>query len=931
MNLIKSKWFLVLVALVLVGAVGSFWVVGRTVLVSGNYMEDAKAQIASGDVAAAIIQLKNAVQENPEDGEARILLGEVYLRVGEFGGAEKELRAAVSAGIDEKRAVLMLAESYLRQRKYQTILDEIIPGERGTDIEARLLAYIGYGHLGLGNLEEAEKAFKLSLEKKPDDTKGIMGTALLLRGQRDNIGAERRVDELLKIAPEDIDALILKADLRRRDQDIDAAIDYYSRAIAVDTRHISARLGRALLLVGRNEDEQAEQDVAVARRQVPKHPIAAYLTALLQAKRGQSEDAITTLLGTGEFLRTYPAGLYLLASLQVAKEQLEQAASQLRQIQQLLPGEPTSLKLLASINLRRNQPDKAIELLAPLVNDTTTDNELISLLASAYVRSGKPQEAAVLFERVVQDRPEDMLSKARLAATKLQAGQGEAAIEDLNKILKQQPDSLQAHVLLVLTYLQRSDLDAALGAAQELSEKVDNSPLGHNLAGGIYIRKKDFAKAREEFDKALANNGEFVPALLNLAQLEVADGNVERGKELFNKVVELDASNVPSMLALSRLAFSDRDTKAGVNWLKRAVKARPQAIQPRLRLIDHYLVSRDFSEALVEARDFNQTLPDNAMAVDALGRVQLASGQASSAATTFQKLVKLAPNTPLAHHRLGQAQLEVKNFGAARESLEKSIELSPKYAQAYLALIATDLRQDRIDDALKTAERMRKEFPDSAIADAARGDILLQAGRQEEAVEAYSTVVEKQATSRNVIRLYQARRAAGQKDQAVAGLVDWLKDNEEDNAVRFALASHYLTSGDYDNALKHHEAIYEASKDNEVVLNNLAWLYDRKGDKRAVQLAENAYDRAVESPAIKDTLGWILVRNGDIERGAKLLREAARSLPSNTEIQYHYAYLLNLQGQGDRAREVLDRALRGNVSSFPDLEDAKALLKSLQP
>ena len=123
MKLMKNKLFLVLIALVLVGAVGSFWVVGRTVLVSGNYLEDAKAQMEAGDIGAAIIQLKNAVQDNPQDGEARYLLGQLYLRIGEFGGAEKELRAAVTSGVEEKRVVVLLAESYLRQRKYQTILD----------------------------------------------------------------------------------------------------------------------------------------------------------------------------------------------------------------------------------------------------------------------------------------------------------------------------------------------------------------------------------------------------------------------------------------------------------------------------------------------------------------------------------------------------------------------------------------------------------------------------------------------------------------------------------------------------------------------------------------------------------------------------------------------------------------------------------------
>lgn len=930
MNLLKNKWILIAVAIVLVGAAGSFWVVGRAGMGSGNYLEDAKQQIAAGDVAAAVIQLKNAVQDNPSDGEARLMLGEIYMLVGEYSGAEKELRAAVTAGVAEDRVVLTLAESYLRQRRYQTIIDEIIPGNRGVETEARLLAYRGYGYLGLGDLDKAEETFESALAMVPDDHKAMMGTALLLRAQGDSVGAERKVDELLAIEADYVDGLLLKAELRRRDRDFTAAIANYDKAIEADPRNISARLGRALLLVGQDEDDKAEQDVAVVRRVAPKHPIAAYISALLLAKKDQRDEAITTLLGTGEFLRSYPAGLYLLSSLQIGKDQLEQAQGNLRQIQQLIPGEPTSLKLLASIHMRRNEAAKAIELLQPLIDDSTTDNELISLLASAYVRNGQPQEASSLFQRVVDRQPDDVLSQARLAATKIQAGDSAAAIEDLDRILKQEPSSLQAHVLKVLTHLQQNSLDEALAAAIDLSEKVEGNPLGANLAGGIYVRKNDLDKAREKFEQALQINADFVPALLNMAQLEVAQGNADEGKALFERVIGLDSANVAAMLALSRLAFTEGNDAVGVKWLQSAIKARPRAIQPRLRLIDHYLVSRNFSAASVQAREFNQEMPDNAMAVDALGRVQLASGQASSAATTFRKLVKLAPTAPLAHQRLGQALIEIKNYGAAREALEKAIELSPKYAQAYVTLVLTELNQDRIEEALAIADRIEKEFPDSELADSVRGDIYLRAGRTEDAVGAFSKVFSNQPTSRNVIRLYQARIAAKQGDAALAGLTEWMAEHEDDNAVRFALASHYLREGDYANALKHHEIMYEDSKENEVVLNNLAWLYDRIGDKRAISLAESAYERAVESPAIKDTLGWILVRSGDVERGGKLLREAARSLPRNAEIQYHYAYLLNQQGQKEKAREILDQALRGSVRPFPELEEAKQLLHTLQ-
>ena len=47
---------------------------------------------------AATIQLKNALQKDASLGEARYLLGKIYLEQGDYPGAEKELTRAFEAG-----------------------------------------------------------------------------------------------------------------------------------------------------------------------------------------------------------------------------------------------------------------------------------------------------------------------------------------------------------------------------------------------------------------------------------------------------------------------------------------------------------------------------------------------------------------------------------------------------------------------------------------------------------------------------------------------------------------------------------------------------------------------------------------------------------------------------------------------------------------
>ncbi|HKS87813.1 MAG TPA: tetratricopeptide repeat protein, partial [Stellaceae bacterium] len=50
---------------------------------ANDYLDDAKRLIAKGDLRAARIQLKNAVQAEPQNMEAHYRLGGVYLGLGD--------------------------------------------------------------------------------------------------------------------------------------------------------------------------------------------------------------------------------------------------------------------------------------------------------------------------------------------------------------------------------------------------------------------------------------------------------------------------------------------------------------------------------------------------------------------------------------------------------------------------------------------------------------------------------------------------------------------------------------------------------------------------------------------------------------------------------------------------------------------------------
>src|SRR3954454_21043191 len=123
---------------------------------SQEYLANAQQRLQQGDVRAAIIQLRNAVQADPENLDARLALGQLYLRIGEADSAEKELRRVYSARPDDATE-LLLGQALLALNRSEEVLKTV--GERTTDSKlARQKALLrAEAMLNLGRLDEAEK------------------------------------------------------------------------------------------------------------------------------------------------------------------------------------------------------------------------------------------------------------------------------------------------------------------------------------------------------------------------------------------------------------------------------------------------------------------------------------------------------------------------------------------------------------------------------------------------------------------------------------------------------------------------------------------------------------------------------------------------------------------------------------------------------
>ena len=111
-------------------------------------VEWARALSENGDYPTAIIELKNILQVDPSNLEARYLLGKVYLQDEQVDNAIKELERAMASGLSQNQVLEPLGRAYLLADQPQKILDGLeIPSDSA--IAPPVLTLRGEAYLSL--------------------------------------------------------------------------------------------------------------------------------------------------------------------------------------------------------------------------------------------------------------------------------------------------------------------------------------------------------------------------------------------------------------------------------------------------------------------------------------------------------------------------------------------------------------------------------------------------------------------------------------------------------------------------------------------------------------------------------------------------------------------------------------------------------------
>jgi len=913
-------------AIIVIAAVagGGTWMALRTT----DPLKRAEALAAKGDMRGAQLELRNAVRENPNNAEAHLRLAQSQMQLDPVA-AEKEFKSARDLGADRWLIIPQLGQVYLTQNRYQDVLTEVPPDGPKPEIAARNLMLRSMAQVGLNDVPSATTSLAQAEKLAPGNTEVLLASARLAAALRDYPLAEKKADEALAISPKQVDALLMKGQILAAKGDREGALNLANQAVASDPASVPARLDRANQLITSGQDAKAQADVAAVLAQQPRNAGATYMNGVLMVRGGRYADAQLELQKLGPVMMRFPRALYFQALAAANLGQVETSIELATRYVARMPTDPDGVRLVARAELSAQRPERAIAVLNKAVASGQNDSQTLDLLGRSYALMGRTPEAIDTFKKANALSPNDPTILTHLASSEMQSGDPGKAASALERSMEIAPTQPNTGEALVAAALAAGDMDRAEQALNRLRAQSGETEAVGILTGMLKLGRLDLEGGRAAFAATLKQFPDSLNAKLNLAKVLILQNRRPEGDALLREILAKDPANLAALNTSVQLLVQEQQYPQAIQLIEAARAAMPKNMVFTSMISDVLVRSGDPRRAVAMLQGMRNTEELPPALLGALARAQVAAGLNDEARNTYRDVLKNTPGDLAIRQAQVELMLRSNDVDGAQASLRDALALAPGNIGIMSSMVGLATRANGLDAGLRLAEQLRGESANLPNSTVLKGDALMVAGRYGDAVDAFRFEYKATPSTPLLLRLANALSLNGKSDEATSLLREGLlrTPDEPDTAQMLGLLD--VKAKRWDDAATHLTTVLSKRPTDPVAMNNLAWVYQVKGDPRARNLAQRAYLQA-PTPETGDTLAWIMVKQGDAKTAVPLLQQSSSQRPADATIKYHLAVALNDAGRKDDAIKVL-QPLISSPDAFDDKTDARKLLETLSP
>ena len=904
-----------------------------------SFYELALQSFQKQEYDASYIYLKNALQANPKNLPAKLLMGKLLTQKGYYEEAIKEFRQALEYKIDIELVLLPLGNVLLFNEQYQEVIDlgKGYSLSNATLFEWKMLSAAAYS--SLGKKQEARNDYLAAIKLFPKNTRALNSLIYLDLAENKLEAAEAGIEQSLSIDQSDSRTWHLKGKILEARGELEQAIDVYQHALKLGNEDPVVRRSLAYALISANRIDEAKIIAESIIKQTPDDPFAMLLNSWILSKNQQGELATNILDNLSNQLSTLTNeqyakqdSLYFVKGMTAfIQGNFEQARQSLSKYIAKNNDDLNAVAMLAEIYVSMGQNEAAMHVLDRNEEKLYEHLPIALKLAQLYLNNGKDFKADYLLTKLRELYPDSiqvilLSSKALVARDK-----ADLAIQLIENSNKEFPNSSTLLLARGFLYIQKGRFEDALKAADVLV-KADSRNVDHwNLQAAALLKLQRYAEAQTAIDNVLAIVPQHFAGRFNLAILFKNTNRLTEAKTLLTSLVTENPQNNASVFQLALVESQTNELTSAINRLETLTLLDTQNRQAYLLLLELYGRDQQADRAL---RLVNKLVKDFPVDPEfALKKAQLliANNQFTEAKVQLGKLYNLWLDNPQKLYAVSSMQQQVEDYDGATNTLKRALGYLPQHLLLNLEYARLNLQLDEITKAQEIAESMQKYYGDQASISLLIGDIYLAKDQLLKAHDSYAKAVRLDPNYKMpLVRMYELARRDVKSSEFTALLKELVDKEPKNNWTRKLLADHLMNLGLWQEAQNHYLTLIDDPNLNQdfSILNNLANIYIATNLTTALEYSKRALRTAGSNPAVQDTHGWILAKMGRYEDALVSLRQANAIDSTDPATRFHLAYTLAKLGRLGEAKIELETAL-ASPSVFAERDDAKALLATM--
>jgi tetratricopeptide (TPR) repeat protein len=321
-------------------------------------------------------------------------------------------------------------------------------------------------------------------------------------------------------------------------------------------------------------------------------PRQLFADAVAAQQRGDDALAIRDYQ---ELIRQYPNVPQVRANLGAALAHAGRYGEAIEQYRAVLEQDSANAQVRLNLALayyKKGDFTGAAAQLTTLHGESPGDTRVATLLGDCWTHMGRDGDTIALLTPIAQASSDDMTVAWILGEALIHAGNPRDGLPLVEKAAETN-HSAEAWLLAGQTWLSLNEFehaDAAAAAALKLNPAL---PGLYTLAGEVKQYMGDYAAAKADLAKALAENHDDFDAHLTMAAILNADRDLEGAQRHVMEALRIRPSSTIARYELGRIARSKGDIEAAVRDFEQVVKQDPDWLKPHVELAAlYYRVNR---------------------------------------------------------------------------------------------------------------------------------------------------------------------------------------------------------------------------------------------------------------------------------------------------------------------------------------------------